>query len=62
VGPDIPKAAVRGAAAVALGWATGGIGALIPLIDLGGAKDSDCAALIREAGGAGEQRLHSARR
>jgi uncharacterized protein involved in outer membrane biogenesis len=49
VGPDIGKAAVRGVAALALGWVTGGLGALIPLIDLGGAKDSDCAALIAEA-------------
>jgi AsmA family protein len=49
VGPDIPKAAMRGVAAVALGWVTGGLGALIPLIDLGGAKDSDCGALIDEA-------------
>lgn len=50
VGPDLQKAAVRGVAAVALGIATSGIGAIIPLIDLGGAKDSDCAALIDEAG------------
>jgi len=64
VGPALPQAIGRGAAAVALGWATGGIGALIPLIDLGGAKDTDCAALIQEAGGAGAvpQRVQSARR
>lgn len=66
VGPDIPKAAGRGVAAVALGWVTGGLGALIPLIDLGGAKDSDCAALVQEATGATgatePQRLQSARR
>ena len=49
VGPDIPQAALRGVAAVALGWVTGGLGALLPLIDIGGAKDSDCAALIHEA-------------
>jgi uncharacterized protein involved in outer membrane biogenesis len=49
VGPDLKNAAGRGAAAVLLGWATGGLGALIPLIDLGGAKDSDCGALIQEA-------------
>jgi uncharacterized protein involved in outer membrane biogenesis len=48
-GPDLKNAAGRGVAAVALGWATGGLGALIPLIDLGGAKDSDCGALIQEA-------------
>jgi uncharacterized protein involved in outer membrane biogenesis len=50
VGPDLKSAAVRGAAAVVLGIATSGIGAILPLIDLGGAKDSDCAALIDEAG------------
>jgi len=50
VGPDLQKAAVRGVAAVALGIATSGIGAIIPLIDLGGAKDSDCVGLIEEAG------------
>jgi uncharacterized protein involved in outer membrane biogenesis len=48
-GPDLKNAAGRGAAAIALGWATGGLGALLPLIDLGGAQDSDCAALIQEA-------------
>jgi AsmA family protein len=51
VGPDIPRAAGRGVAAVALGWVTGGVGALIPLVDFGGAKDSDCGALIEDAGG-----------
>lgn len=49
VGPDLKNAAGRGAAAIALGWATGGLGALLPLIDVGGAQDSDCAALIQEA-------------
>jgi len=63
VGPDIPRAAGRGAAAVALGWVTGGLGALIPLIDFGGAQDSDCAALMQEAAAAtAPQRMHSARR
>ena len=63
VGPDIPKAAMRGAAALALGLATSGIGAIIPLIDLGGAKDSDCAKLIDEAGGpAAPAPLHAAKR
>jgi uncharacterized protein involved in outer membrane biogenesis len=65
VGPDLPRAAVRGAAAVALGWVTGGLGALIPLIDLGGAQDSDCAALMQEAGPASPapaRRIHSAQR
>jgi uncharacterized protein involved in outer membrane biogenesis len=49
VGPDIPRVVGRGAAAVALGFATGGLGAFIPLIDLGGAKDANCAELIKEA-------------
>jgi uncharacterized protein involved in outer membrane biogenesis len=63
VGPDLQRAAVRGVAAVALGWATGGLGALIPLIDLGGAKDSDCAALIQEAESVGKaQKVQSAKR
>lgn len=49
VGPDLKNAVGRGAAAIALGWVTGGLGALLPLIDPGGAQDSDCAALIQEA-------------
>lgn len=49
VGPDLKNAAGRGAAAIALGWATGGLGALLPLIDVGGAQDSDCPALLQEA-------------
>ncbi|HYH43270.1 MAG TPA: AsmA family protein, partial [Burkholderiales bacterium] len=63
VGPDFQKAALRGAAAVALGLATSGIGAIIPLIDFGGAKDSDCKALIDEASGpAAPPPLHAAKR
>jgi uncharacterized protein involved in outer membrane biogenesis len=63
VGPDLQKAAVRGVAAVALGWVTGGLGALIPLVDLGGAKDSDCAALIQEAESVGKApKVHSTKR
>ncbi len=61
VGPDLKSAAGRGAAAVALGWATGGLGALILLVDFGGAKDSDCGALIQEANAnVSEQSLRSA--
>ena len=59
VAPDMTQAAARGIAAVALGWFTGGIGALIPLVDLGGAKDSDCAALIGDAGSQASRRLHA---
>lgn len=59
-GPDLTQAIGRGAAAVALGALTGGLGALIPLIDLGGAKDSDCAALIQEAGPQSGQKLRRA--
>jgi uncharacterized protein involved in outer membrane biogenesis len=66
VGPDIPKAVGRAGVAAALGVATGGLGALIPLIDLGGAKDSDCAALMSEANPTPPptrpQRMNSARR
>lgn len=63
VGPDLKNAAGRGIAAVALGWATGGLGALIPLIDLGGAKDSDCGALIQEAiAGVPAQKLQDTKR
>lgn len=65
VGPDVPRAAARGVAALALGWFTGGVGALIPLVDLGGAKDSDCAGLMQEAGSATAQPakpIHSAQR
>ena len=51
VRPSLTSAATRGAAAVALGFVTGGLGTLIPLLEFGGAKDSDCAALIAAAGG-----------
>jgi uncharacterized protein involved in outer membrane biogenesis len=50
VRPDLPRAVTRGVAAAALGVATGGLGLILPLLDFGGAKDSDCAALIRQAG------------
>ncbi len=47
--PELQGATLRGGLAVALGAATGGIGALIPLLDFGAKKDSDCAALMSEA-------------
>jgi uncharacterized protein involved in outer membrane biogenesis len=49
VRPEVTRIAARGAVAVGLGVLTGGLGALIPLLDFGGAKDSDCAALINSA-------------
>lgn len=48
--PQLQEGILRGGLAVALGIATGGIGALIPLLDVGSAKDSNCAALIAQAG------------
>ncbi|MEO8102388.1 MAG: AsmA family protein [Betaproteobacteria bacterium] len=47
--PELGGVMVRGGAAVALGVATAGIGALLPLLDFGKQKDSNCAALISEA-------------
>jgi uncharacterized protein involved in outer membrane biogenesis len=61
VRPDVPRTVGRGVAAIALGVATGGLGALIPLIDLGGAKDADCAGLMQETKPVA-QRVQSARR
>jgi uncharacterized protein involved in outer membrane biogenesis len=62
VAPDIPRAIARGAAAVGLGIVTGGIGALLPLIDLGGAKDTNCAALIEEVTSSPQLHMQSATR
>ncbi|MDP3761911.1 MAG: AsmA family protein [Ramlibacter sp.] len=47
--PELQGATLRGGLAVALGLATGGLGALIPLLDFGTGKDSNCAALMSEA-------------
>ena len=47
--PELGGALVRGGAAVVLGVATAGIGALLPLLDFGKERDSNCAALISEA-------------
>ncbi len=47
--PELGGVMVRGGAAIALGVATAGIGALLPLLDFGKQKDSNCAALISEA-------------
>jgi uncharacterized protein involved in outer membrane biogenesis len=43
------KAATRGGAAVGLGVVTAGVAALIPLLDFGDKKDSNCAALMDQA-------------
>jgi hypothetical protein len=51
VRPELQEGLLRGGLAVALGVATGGVGALLPLLDAGGARDSDCAALVAQAGG-----------
>jgi AsmA family protein len=47
--PEMGTAAVRGGLAVALGLATAGVGALIPLVDLGKRGDSNCPALMEQA-------------
>jgi uncharacterized protein involved in outer membrane biogenesis len=47
--PEMGAAAVRGGLAVALGVATAGVGALIPLVDFGKRGDSDCPALMGQA-------------
>jgi hypothetical protein len=47
--PELQGATLRGGMAVALGLATGGIGALIPLLDFGTNKKSKCAALVSQA-------------
>jgi uncharacterized protein involved in outer membrane biogenesis len=47
--PELQRATLRAGVAVALGVATGGIGALVPLLDFGTKKDSDCAALMSQA-------------
>jgi AsmA family protein len=57
--PEMGGAAVRGGLALALGAATAGLGALIPLVDFGKTGDSNCAALVASArsqagGGAGD--------
>ena len=46
VKPELRQAAGRGALALVGGFLTGGLATLLPLLDFGGAKDADCAALI----------------
>ena len=47
--PEMGGVIARGGLAVALGAATSGIGALIPLLDFGTELDSNCRALLSEA-------------
>ena len=49
VRPEMGGAIARGGLAVALGAVTAGIGALIPLLEFGKDKDSNCAALMSQA-------------
>jgi uncharacterized protein involved in outer membrane biogenesis len=49
VKPDTAKVAARGAAAVGLAVVTVGVAALIPLLDFGTAKDSNCSGLMDQA-------------
>jgi len=49
VHPEMGNVIARGGIAVVLGAVTGGIGALIPLLEFGKDKDSNCAALIGKA-------------
>ncbi|MDI6745589.1 MAG: AsmA family protein [Rhodocyclaceae bacterium] len=49
VRPEAGGALARGGLAVALGVATAGIGALIPLLDFGKDKNSNCTALMSQA-------------
>jgi hypothetical protein len=62
VRPAVGRIVARAGAAVALGIATGGLGTLIPLIDIGGAKDSNCAALVAEASKRPEPQQRSVQR
>jgi len=49
VGPEMGNVIARGGLAVAAGIATGGIGALIPLLAFGKEKQSNCTELIAQA-------------
>lgn len=49
VHPVMGKAIARGAIAAALGVATAGLGALIPLLDIGKDKESNCLELMNKA-------------
>jgi hypothetical protein len=47
--PDMRKVAARGTLAVGIGVLTSGIGALLPLLEIGKKNDSNCAALMGQA-------------
>jgi uncharacterized protein involved in outer membrane biogenesis len=47
--PDMGKVMARGGLAAGLGATTSGIGALLPLLEFGKKKDSNCAALMSQA-------------
>ncbi|MEA3152511.1 MAG: AsmA family protein [Betaproteobacteria bacterium] len=49
VRPELGSVAARGAVAVALGVVTAGVGALLPLLEPGKEKNTNCAALINSA-------------
>ena len=49
VHPEMGKVVARGGLAVVLGALTAGIGALLPLLEFGKDKDSNCAALMSQA-------------
>jgi uncharacterized protein involved in outer membrane biogenesis len=49
VKPDMGKVMARGSLAAGLGALTAGIGALLPLLEFGKKKDSNCAALMSQA-------------
>lgn len=54
-GPETGPLIARGGAAVALGALTGGIGAILPLIEAGPGQDSPCSTLIAQADPAGKK-------
>ncbi|MES2355962.1 MAG: AsmA family protein [Pseudomonadota bacterium] len=61
VGPEVGPVAGRVAAALTLGALATPLAAILPLIDLGGGKDSDCRALIDDANsGTGPNTIKSA--
>ena len=49
VGPEVGPLAARAGGALALGALLGPLAALLPMIDFGGAPDSNCAGLVKQA-------------